>query len=160
MGFRLENKEIRIEQGYATIRELSPMDNMMIAKVVKDKEDEVFLQNAIIAMSVVSITAPDYSKHPNVEDYMVLDKDNSDNYINDEVTGEKILNPELEKYNHDESYRYILDKEKGIKTTYPLVIKSEEDILKRIADMGYKNWTIVASHSLRMNEPNPAFLGK
>lgn len=159
MGFKLESKEIRVEQGYAVIRELSPMDNMQISKVVKDDEDQVFLQNAIVAMSVVSITAPDYTKYPNPDDYMVLDKDNEDNYITNE-NGEKVLNPELEKYNHDESYRYVLDKEKGIKTVYPLILKSEEDILKRISDMGYKNWTIVASHSLRMNEPNPVFLPK
>lgn len=169
MAIRLKKKEIRLDEGYATIRQLSPMDNIQLAKVLKDKDDDVFIQNAIIATSIVEIVEPDY----NQTNYMILDpvkphnyiKDpsNPDNYIVDPNDDTKQIldpvNPHNMILDSDNPDNYVLDRVKANVIKFNPVINNEEDILKRM-QLPYSDWQIIAFHSLKMNEPNPTLLGE
>jgi len=183
MAFRLKKKEIRLEEGYVTIRQISPMDNIMLSRVLKDKEDNALVENAIIAMSLVEIVEPNYDE-PN---YMILDPDKIK--YNPEFKDRYILNPEFVQYNPEFKERYIskndgtdeyeldpnnpdnyildpnnsanfiLDRAKSITRKFKPTIEKEEEIFSRI-QFSYSDWQIVAYHSIKMNEPNPELLGE
>lgn len=172
MAIKLKKKEIQLEQGYAVIRQLSPMDNIAIARALKDKrDDDALMQNAIIACSIAEIYEPDYVTYPNEEDYMIIDPKRPDNLIIDpenpdnwtkDSDGYTVAKRDVElTYIPDPKnpHNYMLDKSKAIKKTYSPIIKGEEDVFERLS-MSLADFTIIASHSLRMNEPNPDLLGE
>ena len=153
MAIRLKKREIKLSEGYAIIRELSPFDNIQLAEIFKDKlEDVATLNNAIVGMSISEIISPDYDKYKE-EEYLLPDPVNPHNYIEDpDDKTKKILDPEFPD-------NFILDKTKSVSTTYSPVITSEKDLYERMS-MGLADWTTIAYHSLKMNEPNPNLLKK
>jgi hypothetical protein len=98
----------RLSRGYATLRELAPVDNYKISKILGEEvANEVAVNNALVAVSLVSVEYP----NPNSEekDYMILDKENPVNYIKDDK-GKPILDPE-NPYNYelDEAGNRVVD---------------------------------------------------
>jgi len=113
----------RLSRGYATLRELSPVDNYTISKILGEEvSNEVAVNNALVAFCLVSVEYP----NPNLQEseYMILDKENPVNYVKDNK-GKPVLDPE-NPYNYklDDNGNQIVNPEQPTKK-----VKSIEGII-------------------------------
>jgi len=113
----------RLSRGYATLRELAPVDNYKISKILGEEvNNEVAVNNALVAVSLVSVEYP----NPNLQEseYMILDEKNPVNYVKDK-NGKPILDPENpHNYKLDENGNRIINETNPTKK-----VKNEDGII-------------------------------
>lgn len=167
---RIKTKRVRLSEGYAVVRQLTPVDSIVLSELLGEKaKDDVIYNNASVASSLVEIHEINYKDFPNEEDYLVIDETNPHNYIVDPSRPFKTIqdpnNPKKEievenKILHPITPNNYVTKEEAIIVTKLSPIKSYDDVLARMAKFPMNDWIVVADSSMRMNEPNPSLLGK
>jgi len=172
-------KEVQLSNCYVELRSLTPVDRFALLEVVKEKaSDEEFVDNALIAFSIVSVTVPNTEVYgDNIDDFLIED---GDNYLVNEY-GKKIIDEEnddnwiknkkgekdkLKPYDQctylidqREPILYKLDKTKGKRVKVDLPTKIE-DILNIQRSFDLKDWALLVKEVYLQNRPNPYQLGK
>lgn len=74
-----EEREIDlVKEGFkAKIRELTPADYLIVSEILGDKRDDnIIYENALVAMSLKSITVLDKDGKPNVIEFLITSANN------------------------------------------------------------------------------------
>jgi hypothetical protein len=170
--FRLKTKEVRLPEGYAILRNLYPADIDNLKKIFANESAE-FIDEAIVASSIVEIIYPDYNKYPNESDYMIQDPEKpfnlipdpmvKYNYITDPNDGLRVIidpNDPI-KYVKDSEFpeNKILDKSKSLSKKYTKMITKKEEVFEFLA-LPLDAWKVIAYNVALMSQPNPSLLGE
>lgn len=152
MSFKLHSHEIKLTEGYAVLRCLSPVDKSHLNTILGDKkDDEDEYERAMVASSIVKLICPDYENYSK-EQYMKVDEDKPHNFIKDPNDPTKEIPHPLFPDN------YVLDKTKSREIVYKTA-KTHNDLIERM-QMSWADWAIVSQHALKINQPNPYLLGE
>lgn len=172
-------KEVQLSTTYVRLRNLTPVDRFALLEVIKEKaNDEEFIDNAMIAFSIVEIVRPNVEVYgDDLSDFLIED---GDNFIVDEF-GKKIIDDsnddnwiknkkgEREKLKPYDQCTYLIDprepkiyklnKEKATIDKVMLPTKIE-DVLNVMKSFDLKDWALLVKEVYLQNRPNPYMLGK
>lgn len=163
MSFKpfIKRKEVILENGYAGIRTTLPVDNIALSAMLgAEKDDNTVVENCMVAQSLEWVELPLEDLEP--EDYLIIHPTNPDNYIEvDDFSAKKLKDgtyPKKKILDPNRPHNYVVKKECVRRYVFPKAESVGELMNRMIVPMS--DWLIIAEASIRLNEPNPALLGK
>lgn len=137
---KLKTRKIQLHEGYAIVRQFTPLDNIFITELLGEKATNgVILNEAMVAWSLVKAYEFKYDEYPEAELFI----DDPDFKATEDST-EPTKVPDMTKM-------------REIVYTQP---KTYEELIGRCKDFAYPDWILISTVSLQLNEPNPELLGK